>query len=75
MSQGTDRDRPCDEPLPDQPSTDPEVPEADAAEQHRPVVPRDGDDETVSVRHEVPEADAIEQATEIGLEEEEQDRD
>jgi hypothetical protein len=74
MVQRPEGERPSDEPLPDEPSTDPEVPEADAAEQRRPAVPRAADDGPVSVRDDVPEADAIDQATDVDLEDEDQGR-
>jgi hypothetical protein len=67
MAAHPERDRPSDEPLPDEPSTDPEVPEADAAEQRRSASPEDTDDEPVRVRDDVSEADAIDQATQVGL--------
>ena len=49
---------------------DPEVPEADALEQARDIVPRD-DPAPVDLPIEVPEADAIDQATEVLLDDDE----
>jgi hypothetical protein len=69
-----DADRASDDPLPDEPSSDPEVPDADAADQRRPASPDDAEDEPVRVRHDVPEADAIDQATPAHLEDEDSGR-
>ena len=52
--------------MPDTPQTNPEVPEADAAEQDRPVVPPPVDSPP-SDDPEVPEADALEQGREVPL--------